>query len=198
MTSRQLRVEYDKMETHYRSTALDIIKEMPSYATLKEKSTFVRDKMLEKFPLIKWSCEAKKVGESSLSFSGDPSQLLTLNIGDDHIRLMVLKSRTDEKEYERALEEVTSLKGEITELKIKGVKDTEAERVIQRQNTDQFYQNLEAERAISKKEAEEAKKEFNDERSLLRQEIAQGYRDLQEEKANTRQDIAALRQQIDE
>ena len=130
MTSRQLRVEYDKMETHYRSTALEIIKEMPSYATLKEKSTFVRDKMIEKHPLIKWSCEAKKVGESSLSFSGDPSQLMTLNIGDDHIRLMVLKSRTDEKEYERALDEITQLKADITDLRIKGVKDIEGERVV--------------------------------------------------------------------
>ena len=142
--------------------------------------------MLEKHPLIKWSCESKKVGESSLSFSGEPSQLLTLNIGDDHIRLMVLKSRTDEKEFERALEQITSLKSEITELKIKGVKDIETERVIQRQNADQFYQSLEAERATAKREAEEAKQEFNDERSLLRQEIAQGYRDLQDEKAHSR------------
>lgn len=64
------------------------------------------------------------------SFSGEPSQLLTLNIGDDHIRLMVLKSRTDEKEFERAIEEITALKSEITELKIKGVKDIESERVV--------------------------------------------------------------------
>lgn len=130
MTSRQLRVEYDKMESHYRTTAIEIVKEMPSYATLKEKSVFVRDKMIEKHPLIKWSCETKKVGESSLSFSGDPSQLLTLNIGDDHIRIMVLKSRTDEKEFEKALEDITSLKSEVTELRIKGVKDIETERGV--------------------------------------------------------------------
>jgi hypothetical protein len=88
--------------------------------------------MIEKHPLIKWSCEAKKVGESSLSFSGDPSQLLTLNIGDDHIRIMVLKSRTDEKEFEKALEDITALKSEVTELRIKGVKDIETERGVQR------------------------------------------------------------------
>lgn len=147
MTSRQLRVEYDKMESHYRTTAIEIVKEMPSYATLKEKSVFVRDKMIEKHPLIKWSCEAKKVGESSLSFSGDPSQLLTLNIGDDHIRIMVLKSRTDEKEFEKALEDITSLKSEVTELRIKGVKDIETERGVQRSNADQYYRDLEKERA---------------------------------------------------
>jgi hypothetical protein len=61
------------MESNYKTTALEIIKEMMPYGTLKEKSSFVRDKMLEKHPLIKWSCEAKKVGESSLSFSGEPS-----------------------------------------------------------------------------------------------------------------------------
>jgi len=71
--NRQLRVEYDKIETPYRTTALETIREMPAYATLKEKSVFVRDKMLEKHPLIKWSVEAKKVGESSFSFSGEPS-----------------------------------------------------------------------------------------------------------------------------
>lgn len=172
MTSRQLRVEYDKMESNYKTTALEIIKEMMPYGTLKEKSSFVRDKMLEKHPLIKWSCEAKKVGESSLSFSGEPSQLLTLNIGDDHIRLMVLKSRTDEKEYERAREEITSLKAEITDLRIKGVKDIEGERVAQREEADKFYQMIEEERNIARKEAEGVKAEFNDERRLLREEIA--------------------------
>lgn len=141
------------METPYRTSALEIVKEMPSYATLKEKSTFVRDKMIEKHPLLKWTCEVKKVGESSFTFSGDPSQLLTLNIGDDHIRLMVLKSKTDEKEHERALEQITALKGEITELKIKAVKDIESERAIQRKNADEFYQRLEEERAIAKREA---------------------------------------------
>lgn len=160
------------MESNYKTTALEIIKEMMPYGTLKEKSSFVRDKMLEKHPLIKWSCEAKKVGESSLSFSGEPSQLLTLNIGDDHIRLMVLKSRTDEKEYERAREEITSLKAEITDLRIKGVKDIEGERVAQREEADKFYQMIEEERNIARKEAEGVKAEFNDERRLLREEIA--------------------------
>jgi|APGre2960657444_1045066.scaffolds.fasta_scaffold145663_1 hypothetical protein len=52
---------------------------------------------------------------------------------------MVLKSRTDEKEYERAREEITSLKAEITDLRIKGVKDIEGERVAQREEADKFY-----------------------------------------------------------
>ena len=43
---------------------------------------------------------------------------------------MVLKSRTDEKEYERALDEITQLKADITDLRIKGVKDIEGERVV--------------------------------------------------------------------
>jgi len=64
---------YSGMVHPQEPTALEIIKEMMPYGTLKEKSSFVRDKMLEKHPLIKWSCEAKKVGESSLSFSGEPS-----------------------------------------------------------------------------------------------------------------------------
>ena len=132
MTSRTLRVEFDRMEAHYRNTAIEIVKEMPPYASGKEKSAFVRDKMIEKHPLIKWSCEWKKIGESNLSFSGDPSQLLTINIGDDHIRIMVLKSRTDEKEYERAVEEIADLKEELTEIKINGIKDLENERNVQR------------------------------------------------------------------
>ena len=45
---------------------------------------------------------------------------------------MVLKSKTDEKEHEKALEQITALKGEITELRIKSVKDIESEREIQR------------------------------------------------------------------
>jgi hypothetical protein len=45
---------------------------------------------------------------------------------------MVLKSRTDEKEFEKALEDITALKSEVTELRIKGVKDIETERGVQR------------------------------------------------------------------
>lgn len=60
---------------------------------------------------------------------------------------MVLKSRTDEKEFEKALEDITSLKSEVTELRIKGVKDIETERGVQRSNADQYYRDLEKERA---------------------------------------------------
>ncbi len=115
------------MSAPYKATALKAAKTLPAWAKLKVSQKFVADQMAAAHPEISWGVlgSSKTTGKwekkTCMSCSLDPSQVLTLFIGDHlSFSILALKSKADEAFFEQlggVQQRRTKLKKELAAVK---------------------------------------------------------------------------------
>ena len=82
------------MDKTSKAILLKAIDELPKYASHQQKSTFIRNKLVEHLGEEGWLCEVAKSSDAGFEFGDyNPEQYFQALLGTDTIRVMLVTSK---------------------------------------------------------------------------------------------------------